>query len=340
VTFLAIIKHRWTEIFASSTKLMKEFTLNVDKSFVHSIYREPTLPKIPLQNIVIESAGWGWKGGNYKNQLTVDDGCINIVKIYSMTIEKMELRWLNLTFNELAELLNATTRLEKLTLWHKEKYRTECEVNLTLPYLKVLIFKASISDMCEVYSSFLQQLFNLFKHSSSIEELRIELQCLSGFYLLAYPRSFYSFLGTLPNLKRLTLGSGICENTTDPAGLTMPLCKIETLHVDVLYAPRQFLQSQIGYLRELRLSKLPDVETMRLIFQDISLKSLYLKKTALILNYEKQHVRFMHLKYDFHTGLPPVIELLRLGKCKKLNFSILLTKLHFFSYLQHLKPLT
>jgi hypothetical protein len=293
-------------------KLMKEFTLHVDERFLDSS-SEKDLPEIPLCNIVIVD--------------DQTDDIIKIIKKYSATIETMTLGFIELSFEEIARLLNATTRLKKLVLYHIHS-STKCDSNVVLPYLRVLQYKGEMEMLID-YNDFFEQSLRLFKHNSSIEELLLEIEHYRHIYNINIGQnSFYSFLATLPNLKRLVLGSAIREYTDDSDDSTRfrypsspILGNIETLCVEYIYAERLRLLPKKRSLHELQVAVYPHVQIMRAI-EEMNIKNLYIGGKPMVLNYEKQHVDYVFLDLDGNESdtdsgrMESAIEWLRHGKCK------------------------
>jgi hypothetical protein len=291
IHFWSILFLSWTNVIGGSPLLLDTFKLQINNKSVETLALEDW-PRVPFKKIHIQKNGWKFDM----------EACISIVNRYRTSVETMEINSLELSFYEMERLLENMENLQKLTL-DGVKLFSEVTNPLQLPKLTTLsvIYRYTSTDIPT-------EILEPFKFNSTIEELLIDFKFLSGGHNSTIFQ--HGFIETLPKLKYLKLK----RDTENEVLLRSDLSqKLETLHIDSLNTDDivQLLLNQTE-LKELRLERLPDVNTaafVRTIYENLD--TFYLENALLIRNYEPQHVE-EKLDVPWEAGL----EILKRGLCE------------------------
>jgi hypothetical protein len=251
------------------------------------------LPNVPIKKMEIH------QNGRYFNKQLV----LKIANMYCKTIEDLKLIDFQMGFYQMFEILMKMKNLRNLVL---------SRVNLTsirssqvkLPKLKSLAID---------WNGNAENILSMFMYNNSIDTVD-----LSSIPRQANGQAFEAFIETVPNVKHLKM-SGIGGERFHFLHSNMSLT-LETLDANHLDFPGnvQFIQRQMGSLKELRIRHFPQdhnaAEVTKTIYE-LNLEKLYWAAVPFILNYEVQHVE-NQLKFslqEFGTAL----EILKRGRSFK-----------------------
>jgi hypothetical protein len=274
---------------------MNKFTLVITKQSMEDLSCTG-LQDLPFRNLEIKHEKRWLKG-----EMIINQDWFAIANHFRTTVKRLKLTDVRMSFGEMKLLLESMDNLQTLDLK---------DIDMTSGVDSTLILPKLVSFSLDLQHSWKRvDYINAFKFNSGIEKMQLKLSGHGMFF------QFGKFIATLPNIKNLQLEGKYVDLYLD----SQCTLKLETLHTNSLDNAEhlQFLQGQIGTLKELRLKKLPVqtscVAVMKTIYE-MGLKNLYLKGFCLIKNYEPQRVEtnFRFMTREFISAL----EILKHGGCK------------------------
>jgi hypothetical protein len=288
---------------------MNEFKLVLnDRMIKHLDGAE--LPNVPIKNIDIVGL---WKYEKYFDMKT----CVKIVDKYRATIETMKLEEFRISTLKLRTLLKNLNNLKQLELRYVE-LTTQPTRPVEIPSLKSLTFTFGLVE--ERYEEYqqgmrLERTLDFLKLTNSIETLQV---VRDETWRYECP-SFDSFFKAHSNIKHLKLESEYLDDLLPDLPLKLQTLQLVTVDFE---NSEQFLLSQKGSLKELRLESLPfepETAAFAKTIYELNLETFYLQGIPLILNHETQDVE-KGLSFGCEGTFKGALEIMKRGRCElKMN---------------------
>ncbi|KAG5669013.1 hypothetical protein PVAND_016916 [Polypedilum vanderplanki] len=301
----------WTEVFTTSTKLNERFQLQITKEFIET-QDLSNLPNIPIKNISIIDVNIE-EASNFKKLSELINTYKHSIKNFSMTDVHFT------SIENLKEILKDQSSLKNLKISNLNFFKSKPIQRIFLPQLQSLSIKITNN-----YVNSMKNIFDLFTSNESIEKIELTAQaCNSNCF---DHESFNNFVKTLPKFKHLIMnGHGILSYLNHKE-FPSKLEKFEVFALGFHWrasVPRlDFLKSQTGSLRELKLHRLPfdtdGGEVLKFIIEEMNLENFYYDEIPLILNEQKQEIEEIWVSEASVNALMeilrqfPMIKILRL----------------------------
>ncbi|KAG5669016.1 hypothetical protein PVAND_016918 [Polypedilum vanderplanki] len=285
----------WTEIISNSSKLMQKFHLFINQEFftTENISELPqaSIKNIKIQNINIINRSSHFYNENY-NFISTDielKKILAIINNYQDSIEGFEIFEVRTrVVKNISELIKSLTNLSIFKAVNITFVTNSACSSENFPNLKSI---SIIKDNNE--EGHFENIFDIFKFSQSLEKVHLEVH--EGIF---NHNALSVFLQTLPNLNHLILDGIGTASYFEQENFPFKISTLEAFSISSDWnsmQPRfQFLLSQIGCLKYLKLNRLPydhdGGEILKFIIEEMNLEKFYYGEIPLILNGQKQEI--------------------------------------------------
>ncbi|KAG5669017.1 hypothetical protein PVAND_016919 [Polypedilum vanderplanki] len=346
---------QWTKIISNSSKLMKKFHLIIDKDLL--IYENLTnLPKASIKNVKIRNLnifdGVTTMTKNisfyqhflqpfsyHENEILTENSelklILKVINFYKNSIEYFEIFNSKLrSIENLCDILKNLKNLINFKVINVTILTDSSPSIIIFPYLKSVSFLKNHGENIEIF-------FEIFKSNKTIEKIELIDHNWTSFSV--NHDAFNSFVRSLPNFKHLVMnGTGTASyfNQNDfPFKLTSLDAYMIGFHWTETRPRLNFLRSQIGNLKDLKLGKLPydfdGGEVLKFIIEEMNLEKFYYGEIPLILNGQKQEVE--EIWFNEVTVMAGMEMLRQFPSIKKLRFWLCATGTHNEQILQNIQ---
>ncbi|KAL7016864.1 hypothetical protein ACKWTF_010170 [Chironomus riparius] len=298
-------------IFSSSATLIRKFTLFLDERNFHEVFKNQSLLSIKFKNLSINCAAIDPKNVSiilrtYKN--SIDNLSLSNVQSY----EIISNGFYNFCYLKSLSLENCMVCVDKVN-----------------PLLLIKPLKSILFHNCD------ENVIKSFENQVNIEKVTI---CSYKYTYNGFPHDeFNNLLEKLTNLSHLVLDGDGTSSYFDVNRFPFKVKILETtsitfnFYVGLINSRIDFLKSQLGFLKELTIHKLPfdfdGNEFLKFIIEEMQLTKFYYGKIPLILKGTKQEIK------DFsatETQVKSAFEMFRqFGSIRK--FSLILNNIDICS---------